>query len=257
MSLHGRLAQQIGHLLRLRVLQEMELLAARLRCARRTDEKPASLLRRLTRSELRQIKDTGVPPYPSAVAVLIVPPLNKDPTTKERPVPNRTGLPDPNETRVPVKPIPPLSELLHTSDSTTEYENPDLASILPSSKVPLYNGVTLFPSRPQRAALHTALHELLLVEHRARQHPPGKPDNDNRDGLISKDAGADRPHTYKARKMSHAYVLYSDATTLLRADAVPLAIALWRVRLWEGSCWTGTGQTFSGWKIRLPIIQSQ
>ena len=33
---------------------------------------------------------------------------------------------------------------------------------------------------------------------------------------------------------SHAFILFSNARTVVRADTVPLAIALWRVRMWEG-----------------------
>jgi len=47
--------------------------------------KTLTLIRRLTRAEWKSIKSTGVIPYGNAVAVVVAPPLNRDPTTKMRP----------------------------------------------------------------------------------------------------------------------------------------------------------------------------
>lgn len=259
--LHGRLSTQIGHLLRLRVLQEIEMLAARLRYARRTDERPVPLLRRLTRSELKHIKETGIVPYPSAVALLIVPPLNKNPTTKERPIPNKTSLPDVEEAyTIPVRPTPPLSRLLPTSEHSTEGADENLIVKLPSPTVPLYNSIALFPSRLQRAALYAALSRLLSVERQVRRSSRSKLNAGSCvQGLTLEADGTQKLYTARGdQKASHAYMLCSDAGTLLRADAVPLAVALWRLRMWEGDCWEGSGRTFSGWRISPSIcIQNQ
>ena len=35
------------------------------------------------------------------------------------------------------------------------------------------------------------------------------------------------------QKACHAFLVCSDEETLLRGDTVPLAIALWRIRIWE------------------------
>ncbi|KAJ7086742.1 hypothetical protein C8R44DRAFT_991583 [Mycena epipterygia] len=84
-----RLAEQIAHLLRLRVLQELQLLAEQLEALYRTRSGPAParapVIRRLTRVEWGSLRTTGVIPHPGAIAVLIVPPVNRDPTTKQRP----------------------------------------------------------------------------------------------------------------------------------------------------------------------------
>ena len=120
-------------------------------------------------------------------------------------------------------------------------DEPDL---LPQAKIPLYNSVPLFPARAQRAALHLALNRLLNLERRARwRHQHAEPRQATQAGAQT-DVRSDQDHfgTTKKRargddKASHAYVLYSTADTVLRVDTVPLAIALWRLRLWEGGGW--------------------
>ena len=49
------------------------------------------------------------------------------------------------------------------------------------------------------------------------------------------------------QKASHAFLLCSDAETCRRADAAATAIALWRVRMWEGSGWEEGTQDGDGW----------
>ncbi|KAJ7276214.1 hypothetical protein B0H12DRAFT_1214853 [Mycena haematopus] len=84
-----RLGEYITHLLRLRVLQELHLLAKHLETLYRTRTGPAprrqSIVRRLTRAEWGRLRTTGVLPYPGALAILVVPPVNRDPTTRQRP----------------------------------------------------------------------------------------------------------------------------------------------------------------------------
>ncbi|OBZ76184.1 hypothetical protein A0H81_03965 [Grifola frondosa] len=108
----------------------------------------------------------------------------------------------------------------------------DVPNLLPHSKVPLYNGVALFPSRPQRAALHSALLRILDLEY---QKAP-------------KDKKAERGHG--EQKGSHAFLLCSDAATVLRVDTVPLAIALWRVRMWEGGGREDSADPTGGWTFK-------
>ncbi|KAH8106093.1 hypothetical protein BXZ70DRAFT_904143 [Cristinia sonorae] len=242
-GLHSSLKKQVSHLLRLRVIQEVEMLADRVRC-RPKNAGGQPLLRRLTRAELKSIRDTGIIPYPSAVAVLIVPPLNKDSATGERQMPNHTSFPDPPEMcQISNKPLPPLSQLLCVSSGALEDFPADIPFKLPPPKVPLYNGIPLFPSRPQRAAFHLALNNLLAIERKARYRQEGRPEVHDT-GSSSTDKWARRD-----QKASHAYLLSSDAGTMLRADTVPLAIALWRVRMWEGDMWEGAGQAFKGWRL--------
>lgn len=243
---------RMSHLLRVRVLQELELLAQRLETRpRRAIERP--VMRRLTRAEWNQIKEKGIIPYENAVAVLVVPPVNRNPETKQRPTPSDSPQPiQEDEKIISDKPLLPVCTLHHTA---LEDRPIDVLvkthQYLPSAKVPLYNGVAAFPSRVQRAALHKALNRILAVERKARWRDHGRPDP-ARDS--EEQATKDDPWTRGDQKGSHAYIIYSDANTIVRADTVPLAIALWRVRLWEGGGWDKKTRKTSagGWKILMP-----
>lgn len=223
-TVHPLLVAQIGHLLRVRVLQELELLAARLRPAPCKNAEHG-VIRRLTRSEWVKMRSTGMIPWEGAVCVLVVPPLNRDPESKQRPIPNSSTLPlDPTQDVPPLStkprpPLPPLSTLYLTSDPEFEEPLPFLKDqYLPHHKVPLYNGLSLFPSREQRAALYKGLCGALSAEGKARSRIGENGEMRN-------------------EKASHAFVLFSNEHTVTRADTVPLAIALWRVRMWEGGGW--------------------
>jgi len=86
------------------------------------------------------------------------------------------------------------------------------------------------PSKEQRAALHERLCKVLMVERRARWR---------QQGLVStSEPGDSRPAKRRLNEVpSPAFLLRSGAETVLRADTVPLAIALWRLRMWEGDSW--------------------
>lgn len=206
-------------MLRVRVLQELEVLADRLKTAPR-ESATTTILRRLTRPEWIELRKTETIPWSGAACVLVVPPLNRDPGSKERPVPHSNSLPpeDPlmDSKRLPA--LPPLATFHNTAGTSNDKLLPFLrVHHLPKAKVPLYNGLSLFPSRSQRAALHEKLCEVLNVERKARSKANIKSD--------------------RKEKASHAFVLFSNERTITRADTVPLAIALWRVRMWEGCGW--------------------
>ncbi|KAJ7742408.1 hypothetical protein DFH07DRAFT_925533 [Mycena maculata] len=219
---HPRLAEQIAHLLRLRVLQELELIARRLEMLHRTRTGPApmrpSFLRRLTRAEWGEFRTTGIIPQRGALAILVVPPVNRDPTTRQRP---------PAAGAMGAGPIADMlasgrSINLELFDATAmqaaapEADDGDVLRVQPHAeeRVPLYNGVTLFPGRVQRARLHTLLTRILGVEAAwrfssgVRGNGKGKGDN----------------------KGSHAFLVCPSD----EVDAAALAVALWRVRMWEG-----------------------
>ncbi|KAJ7283792.1 hypothetical protein C8J57DRAFT_1677173 [Mycena rebaudengoi] len=117
-----RLSEQIAHLLRLRVLQELDLLASQQEGRSRAIPRP-QLVRRLTRAELASLASLS-PSTPSplsdprALAILIVPPVNRDPTTKTRP-PTADAIalspapPRPDPPHPTPRALPPLS-VLHT-----------------------------------------------------------------------------------------------------------------------------------------------
>jgi hypothetical protein len=142
--------------------------------------------------------------------VLVVPPVNRDPTTRERVAPAGAFDEGPltQDARPPQRESLPSSVLHATS-----------VDGISGARVPLYNGAMLFPHRAQRAALYKALCKVLGAEQLARQKSGANPDT----------AASER-----TGKSSHAFLLCSGTHTLQRVDSVPLAIALWRLRLWEG-----------------------
>jgi hypothetical protein len=230
-KLPSSLPDYISHLLRLRILQELELLAARLQACPQGAEK-SPLLRRLTSNEFSAVRAGKPLEDPDAVAVLVVGPLKRDPITKTRPVPDTSPLP-PKLPSMEVQPMGrnghplPLSTMCYAALPKDYEGSPD---VITPMKVPLYNGVALFPSKPQRAALHERLSKVLLVERRARWRQHGS--------VSTSKSGDGRPATRRPKEEpSPAFLLRSGAETVLRADSVPLAIALWRLRMWEGDSW--------------------
>ena len=239
------LSLYVEHLLRLRVLQELEMLADRLQTHPRMAE-DVPVLRRLTRAEFKAIRTSGLITHRGAIAVLVVPPLNKDPVSKERPradampIPSATSAMSSSSSEPPPKTLLPSSAIYLTSEDDCS----DLPNLLSPTRVPMYNGVSLFPSRPQRAALHERLCRLLFVERRARYRNYRRSDTPTKEEDTSEEASQDR-WTRGDEKGSHAFLLYSTRDSLKRADSVPLAIALWRLRMWEGQPWESGCSTWA------------
>ena len=262
MTVHSLLSQQIAHLLRVRVLQELELLADELE-ARPQRSTGSPIIRRLTREEWKGIKTTGIIPFESAVAVLVVPPLNRDPVTKQRPEGSLSTLPLDDElptltregspksyksSSVSSHAQLPLSVLHLTTPMSTPSNSLTLPDASPDSRAPLYNGLTVFPSRPQRAALHACLNRLLFIERRARYREHFSDVNDDRDGNNDRNTIEEPRRDRWARgeqKASHAFLLCCNAETGKRADVAAVAIALWRVRMFEGGGW----EDDNGWVL--------
>lgn len=213
--MHPNLGDYVAHLLRLRVLQELELLVEQLECSSNVTHE---VIRRLTRQEWENIKDTGTIPFANAVAVLVVPPLNKDPKTKQRPEPIMSAAPLPDDGgSLKQRSSLPLFQLLPEKSST---EHPD---ILPSYQVPLYHSIALFPNKHQRAALHSLLLRILAIQRRSSQPI-------TRD---TRDKTEVRPRASGDAKYSHAFLISSDSDSVLRGDISSTAIALWRVQMFE------------------------
>jgi hypothetical protein len=224
LQVHSLLATQISYQLRLRVLQELEFLAESLRCAPQ-ESRENTILRRLTRTEWVEVKTTGRIPQSGAVAVLVVPPINK-----------RT-LYESHETQTScVLPILPPLSILHQSQVVES----TYTGSLPTHQVPYYNGLSLFPSSCLRLRLYKALQRVLLVERQARwrQNTPSVVSN------WSPSYSNDKPGREKS---SHAYMLRSDRNTVRRTDSARLAIALWRIRMWEGQGWEAELGSYGGW----------
>ncbi|KAJ6629142.1 hypothetical protein B0H10DRAFT_2428536 [Mycena sp. CBHHK59/15] len=324
LTAHPRLVEQVSHLLRLRVLQELQLVAEQLeaqyRDRRHVDALPLKphppLIRRLTRAEWAEMRSTGIIPFPGAMAVLVVPPVNRNPTTKTRPDTQDAMSPAPLAPSMPppLRALPPLSvlhpthapppartkitqavwdpriaRLNHPSWEQEERERQgadqySLGLVEPTGrrlagttrkvdvkvlerwvkaeadlrradameevlaaaaapvevevevpphaevKVPLYNGVALFPSAVQRAKLHELLTRLLGVERNSR-YSAGAVGKHQREKEEVKDKG-DR-QVKGDNKGSHAFLICSSH----EADVGGIGVALWRIRMWEGGGW--------------------
>jgi hypothetical protein len=246
---HPHLAAQVSNALRLRVLHELEVLTTDL-AYHPVGAHDAPLLRRLTRREFAAFRAGEPLPDLGAVAVLVVPPVNRDPVSKtrpERPSPMdpRPLVPEPEQppAKRPHKALSALHEIASVNAPASqgpEAEGSWFKGFSPphAAQVPLYNGAVLFPHRGQRAALHTALCALLKPDRKAlwRRNEPTP--------------GETKPHPVGMDRASHAFLLRSDADTVRRADSVPLAIALWRLRMWEGDAWE-TGAHVSQWDVTI------
>ncbi|KAK7470813.1 hypothetical protein VKT23_002231 [Stygiomarasmius scandens] len=228
--LHALLEQQIGHLLRLRVLQELQLVIDQLHF-RPKHMADRTLVRRLTRLEWQKLNQEGILDIPNALAVIVVPPLNKNTITKKRPEPSMSDFP-PTQDGEPMSETPrkrsdlPLSEMRaeappHSSLNSDEIED------LSSNQIPLYHGASMFPNVTQRAALHRLLCRILSLERKARYKKgiPVKADQD---------------------KDSHAFALMADEHNVKNADIAAVCIALWRVKMFEGIGW----EDHCGWITR-------
>jgi hypothetical protein len=233
------LHEQIAHVLRLRVLQEIKLLTNQI--IRNPTPYTTPLIRKLRRSEWKDLQETGIISDEDALAVIVVPPLNRNPISKKRPEPIMSASPPPqNEegdgevTTSFKRPPKPISELAFVVSKTFEET---LAGVTPHPphQIPIYHGPPLFPSRSQRASLGSLLSRLVLTEVSAR-HRSGV------QGLspAAQSGGADS-------KASHAFLIRANSDIAQRADVAPLAIALWRLRMYEGQGWEDN----PGWIKRL------
>jgi hypothetical protein len=213
--LHPRLKDQIAHLLRLRILQELEILARRV--IPKAKEPHTPIIRRLTRAEWKTFRKAGTIPNPGAVAVLVVPPVKKSLLNGGTPDASPNPTQEIHASMVSTKPSPPLS-VLYPASTTDAIEMSGLAT----HRIPLYNSTSLFPSPTQRVALHQRLCAILKEDTVTRWNQTDRPKPKNESQLTKDEI-----------KSSHAFLIYSDGSTVKRADTVPLAIALWRLRMWE------------------------
>lgn len=225
-SAYTSLLDHIAHLLRLRVLQELDLLADVLEKNSTPTDAASRILRRLTRWEWNALKETGEVPYEGAVAIIVVPPLQKDAVTKKRPEGAMSSLPPEQEKTGSLKPLPPLSFLYSVKNDSCPPVDDALPDVLGGASIPLYNGLALFPHKSQRAALYRQLCRILAVARRERQSTRSTSSLPN---------NADRGRARSDNRGSHAFLLTSDRETVKSADVASLAIALWRVRMYEGT----------------------
>jgi len=174
-------------------------------------------------------------PIKNAMAIIVLPPLNRNPETKQRPqAADLSSLPDnspapQNFTRPPL----PLCTLHPTLD-----EQP-LPEDIPqsTSRVPLYNAVPLFPNPDQRATLLSLLKRICLLEQRQRAA--------HADFGISEKLPKD-----DSQRSSHAFVLMSNEDITLTADMAAVGLALWRLPMFEGMGWEGKTDWVKRYKYR-------
>ncbi|KAH9482834.1 hypothetical protein JR316_0004934 [Psilocybe cubensis] len=219
LSLYSSLEHQIAHLLRLRILQEFELLAECLEFSvkRHKNLGATPILRRLTYDEWGLMRSTGSLPCQNALAILICPPLNRNWRTGERPKGSFSALPPADEHALTN--LPPTSTLISASEDVSLEE---VSDTLPQLQVPLYNCISAFPSVSQRAALHTLLLRILTTERFVKTF-----NKNNRNSHLIK----------PSRKHSPAFLLCADENTIHRGDSAAVALALWRLRMYDSEGW--------------------
>ncbi|QRV72580.1 hypothetical protein RhiJN_00594 [Ceratobasidium sp. AG-Ba] len=195
---HRLLEDQITAGLQARCAEEAELLAARIRSSPiRQGISPGIAVRRLTVFEYEAItRDAEV--YDSNVSVVLVLPKPEDPL-----YPGTT-----EKTKM----------LLYRSIDSEHSPVPRL-SRLPKPRIPLFFAPNFINDSSIRARLRTALNQALDAERSALQKA--------RSHIPELQTFADQPYVPKA---STTYALCASR----RADVVPLAIALWRLKMWEG-----------------------
>lgn len=200
------LGAHISHLLRLRVLQELELLVAQLRVKPKAIILADSPIRRLSKAEWRDIQENRTIPWQDAVAVINVPPIPEEvePSMSPFPLP-----PDPDMQSNASQPVATMYPVSRDSPFPSNFQYRD---VLPSAKVPLYNALGLFPHAAQRAAFYRLLCQAQSIYDLAQQR--------TKDENISSNE-------------SDAYVLSSNSEIIRLGDMAAAAMALWRVYLYE------------------------
>jgi len=203
----SNLPDQISHLLRVRILQELELLLTRLRARPKADILANPPIRRLTQVEWTKIQENRQIPWQDAIAVINVPPI---PDCIE---PSMSPFPLPLDPEMEVNAAQPVATFYPVSRVSALPTNFQYRDVLPSAKVPLYNVLGLFPHVAQRAAFHLFLSR---AQSRLEAARSGKADNKE-----------------TSSEGSHAYLLTSNSQVIKLVDIPALAIAMWRVYLYE------------------------
>ncbi|KAK7049648.1 hypothetical protein VNI00_005679 [Paramarasmius palmivorus] len=169
------------------------------------------------------MQTSGTLPIDNAIAVLVVPPVSRNPATKQRPQASMSSHPPMEEAEK--SPTNAPNRTMSTLYPTTTTESSQMSETLPTHQIPLYHGALAFPESSQRAALYELLSKILGVERNARYKAKmNTPESRSRKG---------------ENKYSHAFVLMSDENTIQFADTAAVALALWRLRMFEGMGWEG------------------
>ncbi|KAF8760233.1 hypothetical protein RHS01_02050 [Rhizoctonia solani] len=195
-EVHPLLEDQITSGLQARCVEEAELVANSLRTTARykPGEPAAFTIRRLTEVEYELVQNQSKIQDPKVMAVLVVPKVEDDPGT------------DAKATQ--------KSQFLARGDHFTLGTKAP-----PIPRIPIYWTSSLFQDPASRTALRKALDSALDSERTAIQ--------------TARKSQPKAEDLYKAPYESKSRVAYAICASR-RVDAVPLAIAFWRLRLWEG-----------------------
>lgn len=216
--------EHIQHLLRIRVLQELNVLFNAIVSSPTTAED--TVLRRLTRGELAYIRSFKKIPEnilnKGVVALIIAPRPNRDPNTKLRPSADMSASLPP-ESLVPNKlPTPPCI-LMSASGSAVDPGLPQ--------RLPVYISAAMFSYPGHRIILHSILSKISGKELNSKRNFGGRE-------VVSQDSD---------QRPSDAFLLQSNGRVLRRGiDPVPLAIALWRHKIWSTDL-LNEYKSFNGW----------
>ncbi|KAG8961179.1 hypothetical protein FRC03_005685 [Tulasnella sp. 419] len=197
------LSEQISLQLQRRVVQEAQLLSLRLVHAQEGSQLHPAL-RRLTRREWMHMANIGSTEEANPLAILTF-----ESTTSSK-----------NLSHAPSTPISLINKTRHED----------------SSSIPLYNTLQLFTSPAERLSFKQALNTILGVEYKTRYK-------------IRTSLQAPSPNIVRSNeadpldRASHAYLLNGSQGTLNRIDTIPLAVALWRLKMWEHGTQLQTEQT--------------
>lgn len=196
---HGLLAEQVMYQLQERVLQELELVFGQLVGLERhlQPSRDDYVVRQLADSEVESLRRQSLTDFSEDTLAII------------------TFCADSN---VPLEGVLQPMTLLFGAPTTSpllshlgEFQD----DLLPPHRVPVYNGRRLFPDPSRRTVMRSWLEKLCA-----------SPDTTN-----AKD-------TVEAAKMETAFIIRNPRQMLeRRIDMAPLAVALWRIRLWDGEGW--------------------
>ncbi|KAG8926933.1 hypothetical protein FRC00_002443 [Tulasnella sp. 408] len=218
-NLHPLLVDQISHQLRSRVLQELAILYKRfegLRVHRRLQPSP-NILRRLTALELAAFNTPSLSNSVSLETSGSQQPLAVIACPRKSP---SEAVADDQLAMLPIQlDYPPAEPGLSAYELLSFNSAP---SAEPS--LPFYHGSRIFRTSAEQARLRLALDRIIDLDQQVS------------DGSQLQHSGQCGKPEDALDDSNDAYLLQSPANDAT-IDPVPLAISLWRLRLWEGDDW--------------------
>lgn len=211
---HDLLVEQIEHQLRHRVVQELELLLSRYMALPKhlRTSKSSCLVRPLTKSELSDLKQhaTLATDTETTAAIFFSQTPQPECLTSNQLLESLAFF---------VGPINNEAPTFRASSLTAE------SNLLQPPRIPVYRARRLFPDHTQRDIVRSWLEKL---SPRVSLRQP----DENDVPVLNSDLGKDSTH------LDTAYLIRNPRTMLeSNIDTTSLAIALWRMRLWDGEGW--------------------